>query len=64
MSAEARYEGRMESDGFGHVFLPDAEGEDGGVPSLNRWAIDNTVGPEEGAVIQVRQVRITIELTG
>ena len=67
MDTEGRietYEGRMESDGFGHVFLPDAETDMGDVPSIERWLIDNTVGSDDKSVIQTRRIRLTVELLG
>jgi len=54
------YVGRMEIDGFGHVFLPDTETEQGDVPSLGRWVEDNTGG--ESKKPEVRRVRITVKL--
>jgi hypothetical protein len=54
----------MESDGFGHVFLPDAETDMGDVPSVERWITDNTVGADEKMVIQTRRIRLTVELLG
>jgi hypothetical protein len=58
------YEGRMEFDGFGHIFLPDAETSVGEVPSIGSWLEENTVGSDDKGVIQTRRIRITVELLG
>ena len=56
---EVEYEGRMEIGGFGTNFLPDAETEQGDVPSVGRW-IQDQLGV--GEVARTVRVRLTVEL--
>jgi len=51
------YEGRYEIGVFGHDFLPDAETEQGDVPSVGAW-IEEALDVHEAGTIRVR---ITVE---
>jgi len=55
---EQVYEGRYEVGGFGHDFLPDAETQQGDVPSVGRWIEDAL---ELGSKAQTIRVRLTVE---